>query len=253
MDNTNKKFILEKAEDLTINKEEMPLSYEVQLMWMKYHGNNIILNNGQMVCMNYSNDIEIKISEFLHKMFVEFIESEKNINKSKKIKSDYIANTDNINNSSIYVKSIMDIIVNMDRAYKYAWNIAILLNEDVEEYKKFLIWQKDKLNISQDVYDVWELIYNIRNNIEHPVKLQTTFFRRNNGNVISPKIIYEGNEYDMLELGESAMKSVLILSQRIIAVSFLCGKYTVAFTDEARKKLFVSKRYIIGDILFKNV
>lgn len=59
----------------------------------------------------------------------------------------------------------------MDQVNKNTWNICKLLNDDVEGYEgynDYLQWQKDKVNIDYKIYDDWSIIYNIRNEIEHP-------------------------------------------------------------------------------------
>lgn len=57
MNKTNDKFIIEKAEDLTINKFETPFSYELQQMWIQYSTKNIVLDNGQMIFLDCQDKI----------------------------------------------------------------------------------------------------------------------------------------------------------------------------------------------------
>lgn len=235
---TNNEFIIEKAEDLSINKNECPISAEIQEMWIKHSTKNPILENGQMVCLNCDDEIMTKIATYFHRMLIEFIQTERNLNECYLIMKDYIVNIDNINNTSKYVKLIFDIIINMDRAYKYVWNIAKLLNDNIESYTGFTSWQKGKIKVSQEVIDNWDFIYSVRNLIEHPESLDTTFFKRNGANIITPKIIIDNKKYDLLQLGEKSLQSIFILSKGIIGASFLYSKYVVAFTDETRTKLF---------------
>ena len=53
--------------------------------------------------------------------------------------------------------------------------------------------------------DSWKFIYSVRNVIEHPENLKTTFFKKNELYVKTPKIILNNTEYDLLELGEKSL------------------------------------------------
>lgn len=240
MNKQREEFILEKAEDLSINKNECPLSFEVREMWIQYSTKNPVLDNGQMVCLNYNDDIELKIMTYFQRLLIEYIESEKTLNECQLFKTKYESNIDNINNSSKYVKSIFNIIVNMDRCYKYVWNIAKLLNDNIESYNNFIEWQRGKININSEILKEWDFIYFIRNKIEHPEDLDTTSFQRTVIGNKSPKIIIEEKEYDLLELGENSLTSVLVISKAIIAISFLYSKFVTCFTDETRTIIYKS-------------
>lgn len=80
--------------DLTTNKVEKPLSYEIQQMWTQYSTKNIILDNDQMFCLNCKNEIIKIVSDYMHKILIEYIESEKNLNECYEIKNKYISNVD---------------------------------------------------------------------------------------------------------------------------------------------------------------
>ncbi len=235
------KIIIEKAEDLTTNKLETPFSYEIQQMWMQYSTKNIILDNGQMICLNCKDEIITNVSDYMQKILTEYIESEKDLNKCYEIKNKYISNNDNVNNTSKYVKKLCDIIVNMDRVYKYVWNIAKLLNDDIDSYDKFINWQQGKIIVDKNILDDWKFIYSIRNEIEHPQNLKTTFFKRNELSVKTPKIIIKNIEYDLLELGEKSLQYIFVLSRAIISTAFLYSKYVICFTDETRTRLYSVK------------
>ncbi|MBE6147754.1 MAG: hypothetical protein E7168_05450 [Firmicutes bacterium] len=227
--------------DLTTNKVETPLSYEIQQMWTQYSTKNIILDNDQMIYLNCKDEIIKIVSDYMHKILIEYIESEKNLNECYEIKNKYISNIDNVNNTSKYVKKLCDIIVNMDRVYKYVWNIAKLLNDDIESYDKFITWQNGKIDIEKSILDGWKFIYSVRNVIEHPENLKTTFFKKNELYVKTPKIILNNTEYDLLELGEKSLQYVFVLSRAIISAAFLYSKYVICFTDETRTRLYTTK------------
>lgn len=233
-----RKIIIEKAEDLTTNKVETPLSYEIQKMWAQYSTKNVILDNGQMVCLNCEDEIITNISDYMHKILTEYIQSEKSLRECYEIKDKYINNVDNINNTSIYVKKLCDIIVNMDRVYKYIWNIAKLLNDNIDSYQSFINWQQGKIIVENNILEEWNFIYSVRNEIEHPQNLKTTFFKRNESYVKTPKIVMNNIEYDLLELGEKSLQYVFILSKAIIPSAFLYSKYVVCFTDKTRTHLY---------------
>lgn len=235
------KFIIEKAEDLTTNRLKTPFSFEIQKMWQRFSSKNIILDNGQMILLKCEDDIITNISDYFNKILIEFIQSEENLNDCYDIKDRYASNIDHINNTNKFVKKICDIIVNMDRVYKYVWNIAKILNDDMDSYNKFLLWQKDKIKINNNVSEGWNLIYSLRNEIEHPQKMKTTFFKRTKSYIILPKAIVDSKEYDLLELGEKALLYAFILSKSIISASFLYSKYVTCFTDESRTKLYSVK------------
>ena len=70
-------FIVEELEDLSINPKICPLSADIREICIKHLRTNPILDNGQMVCLNCTEDIQIKIFDFFQKILIEFIESEK--------------------------------------------------------------------------------------------------------------------------------------------------------------------------------
>ena len=85
------------------------------------------------------------------------------------------------------------------------------------------------------VKEKWNLIYNIRNEIEHPKELKTTCFFRENGKVVIPKIIYKSKNYDLLELAEDSLICVYIFFKTIMWGSFLHSKYVKLCTDESKQ------------------
>jgi len=233
-----KEFIVERATDLSFDKYICPFSEEVMQIWTQYSSSNIILDNGQMVCLNLTQEIEEKISDNCKNILTEFIEAEKNFQKCCEIKDRYISNIDDINNTSSYVKLIFNIIIDMDRANKCLWNISKILVDNVEEYKQYVLWQEQTTKIGKEIREKWNLVYNIRNVIEHPTTLRTTSFARVKGGSVIPQIIYEGKNYDLLEIAKDALECVYIFLKAIMGASFLYSKYVVAFTDESRKILY---------------
>jgi len=239
------KYVVERADDLSTNKFTTPFSFEIQKIWMKFSNKNIVLDNGQMILLKCKDDLIVDISDYFNKILIEFIQSEEYLKECYDIRDRYISNKDNINNTSRYIKKLCDIIVNMDRVYKYVWNIAKILNDDIESYNKYLAWQSDKIKFNNDVLEGWKLVYSIRNELEHPKNIKTTFFRRIESNVILPKIIFNAKEYDLLELSEKALQYAFIILKSIIPVAFLYSKYVICFTDESRTKLYgVKNEYI---------
>ena len=233
-----KEFIIERVEDLSFNKDECPFSEEARKIWMQYTNKNIILDNGQMVCLNFTQEIEDKISDYCKNILTEFIEAEKNFQRCCTIRDKYILNIDDINNTSSYVKLIFNIIIDMDRANKYLWNISKILVDNVEGYKQYVLWQEQTTKIEKEIREKWNLVYNIRNEIEHPTTLKTTSFARVKGGSVIPQIIYEGKNYDLLEIAKYSLECVCVFLKAIMCASFLYSKYVVAFTDESRKILY---------------
>ena len=204
-------FIIEQVTDLSFDSQQCPLSKEIRETWIKLIStNNPIMDNGQMVCLNIPDKIRNKIFDYVQKILMEFIESEKMFNECKSIKNKYISNEDDINNTNSYVKNIFNIIVNMDRTYKYLWNMVKDLIDNVESYKKYKLWQDRTTKIGKEINDRWSLIYDIRNEIEHPENIKTTMFSRVNGGSIIPQIIYENKSYDLLEIANDALQCMCI-------------------------------------------
>lgn len=135
-----------------------------------------------------------------------------------------------------------DIIINMDRVYKYLWNISKLLVDGIESYENYMMWQKQTTNIKDEIREEWNLIYSIRNEIEHPKNLTTTFFERIGNNIIVPQIIYKNKKYDLLQLATKSIQCVYIFVKAIIGASILYSKYVVPFTDEERTKIFLNEK-----------
>ena len=240
-------FIIEQVTDLSFDSKKCPLSKEIRETWVQLIStNNPIMDNGQMVCLNLSDEIRNKIFDYGQKILMEFIESEKLINECYNIKNKYISNEDDVNNTNSYVKNIFNIIVNMDRSYKYLWNIVKDLIDNVESYKEYILWQNNTTKIGAEVYNKWDLIYNIRNEIEHPKNIRTTMFSRVNDGSVIPQIIYENKSYDLLELANEALQCMCIYFCTIIQAAFFNSKYVVAFTDESRKIIYGSENTING-------
>ena len=231
-------FIIEELSDLAIDNHKSPFSAKVREIWLQYSTENPILNNGQMVCLKYPNNVKDKIFDYFQKILTEFIEDENRLNECFEIKNKYIMHIDNVNNTNKYVRTIFDVIISMDRVNKYIWNISKLLVDNIESYESYIAWQRKTINIPENVRAEWNLIYNIRNTIEHPENLTTTFFKRRGENSEIPQIIYKEKEYDLFELGMESLQCVYIFLETIIGASFLYSKYIVVFTDETRTKLF---------------
>ncbi len=240
-------FIVEKVTDLSFDPQQCPLSKEIKETWIKLIStNNPIMDNGQMVCLNLSDEIRNKIFDYGQKILMEFIESEKLINECYSIKNKYISNEDDVNNTNSYLKNIFNIIVNMDRSYKYLWNIVKDLINNVESYKEYILWQKNTTKIGAEVYNKWDFIYNIRNEIEHPENIKTTMFSRVSGGSVIPQIIYKNKSYDLLEIANEALQCMCVYFCIIIQAALLNSKYVVAFTDESRKIIYGSENIING-------
>ena len=159
-----------------------------------------------MVYLNYPKDVKDKIFDYFQRILIEFIENEKKLNECYEIKIIYALHYNNINNTSKYVKINFDIIVSMDRVNKYIWNISKLLVDDIESYEKYMCWQNKTTNIKSQIRDEWKLIYAIRNEIEHPENLNTTFFERIGENIVTPQIIYKSKKYDLLEIATKSLQ-----------------------------------------------
>ena len=240
-------YIIEQVTDLSFGPQYCPLSKKIREIWIKMIStNNPIMDNGQMVCLNTPDEIRNKIFDYGQRILMEFIESEKMLSECYSIKNKYISNKDNINNTNLYVKNIFNIVVNMDRSYKYLWNIVKDLIDNVESYKEYESWQNKTTKIEKEINDKWGLIYNIRNEIEHPKNIRTTMFSRVNGESVIPQIIYENKSYDLLEIANDALQCMCIYFCIIIQAAFLNSKYVVAFTDESRKIIYGSEKTING-------
>ena len=240
-------YIIEQVTDLSFGPQYCPLSKKIREIWIKMIStNNPIMDNGQMVCLNTPDEIRNKIFDYGQRILMEFIESEKMLSECYSIKNKYISNKDNINNTNLYVKNIFNIVVNMDRSYKYLWNIVKDLIDNVESYKEYESWQNKTTKIEKEINDKWGLIYNIRNEIEHPKNIRTTMFSRVNGESVIPQIIYENKSYDLLEIANDALQCMCIYFCIIIQAAFFNSKYVVAFTDESRKIIYGSEKTING-------
>lgn len=234
-----KDFIIEQVSDLSFDPQKHPLSKEIREIWINLIStDNPILDNGQMVCLTVPDEIKNKIFDYGQKILMEFIESEKMFNECYIIKNKYISNEDNSNNTNSYVKNAFNIIVNMDRAYKYLWNITKDLIDNIKSYKDYISWQTKTTKIRTEINEKWNLIYDIRNEIEHPENIRTTMFFRTNGGSVIPQIIYRNKSYDLLELAQDSLQCMCVYFCVIFQAAFLNSKYVVAFTDESRRKIY---------------
>ncbi len=234
------KFVVEEMPDLTTNIKNNPYASQFRNELLRYSSNNIVLENGQMIYIDLSQELIKSISEYNMEIFINILRSENKIIECEKIIDDY--KISGKNNSNTYIKNCYDVIINMDQVYKYVWNICKLLNDDVEGYNDYLQWQKDKINIDSKIYDDWSIIYNIRNEIEHPGNnLFPTLITKVNNVVIIPTITYKGKKYDLLSLAKQSLEIASIFARLVIGASFLYSKYTKAFTDENRMNIYIGK------------
>lgn len=234
------KFIVEEMPDLTTNEIENPLATKFRNEMIRYSSNNIVLENGQMIFIDLGKDIQEKIFECNMEIFSNILRSEKMLIECSNMIKKYEMTGNNYSTS--FKKNCFDIIIYMDQVNKNIWNICKLLNDDVEGYNDYLQWQKDKINIDSKIYDDWSIIYNIRNEIEHPGNnLFPTLITKVNNVVIMPTITYKGKKYDLLLLAKQSLEIASIFARLIIGASFLYSKYTKAFTDEYRMNIYTGK------------
>lgn len=234
-----KEYIVEETSDFSFDPKECPISAKVRETWFQYITDNPILENGQMVLLNLSQDVKEKIFDYCQRILVEFIDAEKRLNQCLEMKNKYIEEINNINNTNTYVKNTTDIIINMDKANKYIWNIAkTMVNDDLIDYKKYIEWRNTKTNIDKKIEERWKLIYKIRCEIEHPQNIKTTSFTKVNGGSVIPQIIYNNNNYDLFDLAYDSIRCVYVFFKAVMGASFLYSKYLIAFTDESRTIIY---------------
>lgn len=235
------KLYLEKAEDLSFDKNICPISEKVKNILIQYTDTNVILDNGQMIYLNFPQEVKEQIIDYCLNILIEFITSEKSLKKCEEIKDAYISNIDNINNTASYVQSLFDIILAMDRAYKYIWGISkVLIDKNISSHENYILWQKQTTNISEEVREQWQFIYDIRNEIEHPFNRKITQFMRTENNCMTPQIIFKGNNYDLLEIAKTSLVCIHYFFKSIMCSSFFYSKYLVAYTDETRTIIYTA-------------
>ncbi len=233
------KYIVEIAEDLSFNPKEFPLSHEIKELLIKYSKDNITLANGQKIFLNIPDMEKEKMFDYFQRTLIEFIESEKLLKKCNDIKATYISNINSINNTSSYVKMTFDIIKNMDIVNKYIFSVFKIHVDGINNFKtEYVNWIKRTTKIEDNVIERWILIHNIRCKLEHPESLETTFFSRTQSEVILPKIKYEEEFYDLLQLAEDALSCICLFFKAIIGATLLYSKYLIAFTDESGNALY---------------
>ena len=234
----NKKFVIEEMPDLSINTKDNPYATKFRDEMLKYFSNNIILENGQMIYIELSKDLRQIINGYIMDIFINILRSENLIIDNKKIIEEYIKTSKN--NSSSFIKNCYEIITSMDQANKMIWNICKKLNDNVNSYNSYLIWQEGKFNIDKKIYDDWDIIYKVRNEIEHPSGLLSPTFlcKLPNGKIGLPIIKWDKKKYDLQNIAEHSIKIISIFARLVIASSFLYSKYTLAVTDKTRTILY---------------
>ena len=232
------KFVVEEMPDLTINIKNNPYASQFRNESLRYSSNNIVLENGQMIYIDLSQELIKSINEYNMEIFINILRSENMIVECEKIINEYKLSSKN--NSSTYIKNCYDVIINMDQVYKYAWNICKLLNDNLSNYSLYIKWQKNKINVDDRIYDDWNIIYKIRNCLEHPEELlsPTLLTKTADGTVLKPTILWKGNRYDLLDLAKQSIQISYIFARLVIGSSFLYSKYTKLVTDENRTCLY---------------
>lgn len=74
----DKKIIIEELEDLAIDSNICPLSANIREIWLQYLENNIILDNGQMVYLNYQKDVKDKIFDYFQRILIDLLKMKRN-------------------------------------------------------------------------------------------------------------------------------------------------------------------------------
>lgn len=232
------KFVVEEMPDLTINIKNNPYASQFRNELLRYSSNNIVLENGQMIYIDLSQKLIKSISEYNMEIFINILRSENKIIECEKIIDDY--KISGKNNSNTYIKNCYDVIINMDQVYKYVWNICKLLNDNLSNYSMYIEWQKDKINVDEKIYEDWDIIYQIRNCLEHPEKLlsSTMLTKTVDKVILKPTILWKEKRYDLLGLARQSIQISYIFARLIIGVSFLYSKYTKVITDENRTCLY---------------
>lgn len=229
------KYIMEKAVDMSTDKYITPFSYKITNIINHYCSKNIVLENGQLITLDCGDSLITEISDFMFKILIEFIESEKNLNECYEIINQYIEYNNNVNNTYKYSKKLCDIIINMDRVHKYVWCIVKLLNDNADTYDNYEFWKRCIARIENDTLNKWQVIYQIRNELEHPSGFYFTHFKRSIYGIDRPKIVLANNEYDILILAENSLKCIFEIFCKNIEKAFFYSKYTICFTDKKGK------------------
>ena len=236
--NNPHRFVVEEMSDLTTDKKNNPYASEFRNELFRYSSNNIVLENGQMIYIDLSQELLKNINEYNMEIFVNILRSENLIVECEKIINEYKLSRKN--NSNTYIKNCYEVIINMDQVHKYVWNICKLLNDNLSDYCSYIKWQKDKINVDEEVYEDWDRIYQIRNSLEHPNKLlsPTLLTKTSEGVIIKPMIIWKEKRYDLLDLAKKSIQISYIFARLVIGASFLYSKYTIVFTDENRTSIY---------------
>ena len=237
----NNKYIIEEMPDLSTDSKNNPYATKFRNEMLRYFSNNIVLENGQMISIDLPKELEITINEYLMGIFTNILRSENLIADCKKIVDEY-KNTSK-NNSNSFIKNCYEVITNMDKANKMVWNICQKLNDGVGSYDSYIKWQKDKINVDKEIYDDWTIIYNVRNEIEHPKELLSASLLRkvSNNKIELPSIDWDGKKYDLFSMARQSIEIVSIFARLVIGASYLYSKYTLVLTDETRTSLFINK------------
>lgn len=193
----NNKFIIEEMTDLSTNLKDNPFATMFREEMLKYTSNNIVLENGQMICIEIPQEILIKIFEYNMEIYSNFLRSENKIKECNELINEYILNQKN--KTDTYVHNCYDIIISMDQVNKYIWNICKLLNDNIDSYDSYIEWQKDKINVDKKIYDDWKRIYQIRCCLEHPTELLSPTFMKKITLLLKNQLYY-GKRKNMIYL-----------------------------------------------------
>lgn len=237
MTNQNK-YVIEEMSDLTANIKDNPYASKFRNELLRYSSNNIVLENGQMIYIDLSQELIESINEYNMDIYINILRSENIIIECEKIIDEYAHSGKN--NSTTYIKNCYEVIINMDQVHKYVWNICKLLNDDLSKYSLYKEWQKNKINIGEEVYETWDIIYQIRNALEHPEKLLSpTLLTKKSGNeILKPTILWKEKRYDLLDLAKQSIQISYNFARLVIGASFLYSKYTKTFTNENRTSIY---------------
>lgn len=191
-----------------------------------------------MIYIDLSQELIRSINGYNMEIFINILRSENIIMKCEKIVDEY--EHSGKNNFYTYIKNCYEVIINMDQVHKYVWNICKLLNNNLPNYSLYKEWQKDKINIDEEIYKSWDRIYQIRNCLEHPGKLlsPTLLAKKSENEILKPTILWEEKRYDLLELAKQSIQISYIFARLVIGSSFLYSKYTKVITDENRTSIY---------------
>ena len=199
---------------------------------VKYHRDNIQIDEKQNIFVKIPKDVDEKIFEHTMSITTKYIRSEKYLNECVEMINKYSQNQSD-NPSLHYIENIYEIIKLQIISSREAWEILkLLIDDNVESHEKLAKWCNGKYKSCNIILKNLKKFYDIRGDVEHLSKsIPTTMLQKIGNQIIYPTATFKDSTYNLFDLAVECMNVNFQAQRMFIELGFYYSKYVFAMSE----------------------